>query len=964
MSIITTYLEDEIKQKLREQGIVIWLDKDAHYNNYVDELITRHRQGEFFAPVVAFRGSYLEMLFALESYGNGLVPEPLLIHLPGHTEETIRKTPILELYRAGSRFRKALDTLIREASTGQVTPTELENYLSQGITDLTAAEKWLENTLSQPQDSLAKYLENISLEWILAGLLDLDSIIDKTKKLRAKFPDTHSLDTLTQHLYRHTGMDEAFLQFYCNQETLSFSRLGEAFAAWLMCVEYVQDLNRSPHLSQLQPLTQLSSPLRKNCKHLIEYLRQRHPDTYAAKAVIVESHLEPELQTLTPEELSKIQTFQWGETVVLAAAVQALLAGEFSKVLAWSQPRTELPAFWLERSQSTALGQASSRETHRSHKIEWTLIQAAATLGDKIQHSGRIKTLDNLRAALEYYTQSGYQIDLAHRRFEQQCLNLLESKLPHFAQLQEATEQLRRQYRVWVDTLAQDFTAICQKDSFLPEDDLQQRTLYDQVIHPLTQNNHKKVAYFLIDAFRYEMATELLKEFTEAGSVVSLKARYAELPSITAVGMNALAPVSQGGKLFLAGDNGFKGFKTGEYTVRTPKERVRAMKDKSISLGNSSKDIPSFNLTEVRNNTTSKLKKSCADARLIVIHSREIDDAGEANLGLATFETWLQQIKAAWNHLKNIGINEFVLTADHGFLLQDHTTQEIKYGSKKDPNRRHILDLEPRSEEGCVTVSLSSLKYEGQNKYLIFSKDTSVFATGNPGATFVHGGNSLQERVIPVLTISQRYNSHLGMGKYLIEAQADNNNIRLRVKPAPLPQSVLNFAEAKTINLAFHVPNRQDIQITIKDVIGAGINNQLLQIPVTGEWVEVVFDLRGQRDERVRIEIFHPDGIEDVEATIPQEYFNVSGSLKTEVTTTQAPTSNDWQDSFADQAIAQVFLHLQQHNSITETELTQILGNARKARRFALEFEEYLKKVPFSVRIETTNNGKRYVKQN
>jgi len=31
MPIITTYLEDEIKQKLREQGIVIWLDKDAHY---------------------------------------------------------------------------------------------------------------------------------------------------------------------------------------------------------------------------------------------------------------------------------------------------------------------------------------------------------------------------------------------------------------------------------------------------------------------------------------------------------------------------------------------------------------------------------------------------------------------------------------------------------------------------------------------------------------------------------------------------------------------------------------------------------------------------------------------------------------------------------------------------------------------------------------------------------------------
>ncbi|MEH2118698.1 hypothetical protein [Nostoc sp.] len=37
---------------------------------------------------------------------------------------------------------------------------------------------------------------------------------------------------------------------------------------------------------------------------------------------------------------------------------------------------------------------------------------------------------------------------------------------------------------------------------------------------------------------------------------------------------------------------------------------------------------------------------------------------------------------------------------------------------------------------------------------------------------------------------------------------------------------------------------------------------------------------------------------------------------------------------------------------------------ARLVRRFSLDFEEHLKKVPFSVRIETTSNGKRYVKQN
>jgi hypothetical protein len=322
--------------------------------------------------------------------------------------------------------------------------------------------------------------------------------------------------------------------------------------------------------------------------------------------------------------------------------------------------------------------------------------------------------------------------------------------------------------------------------------------------------------------------------------------------------------------------------------------------------------------------------------------------------------------------LKNIGINEFIFTADHGFLLQDHTTQEKKYGSKKDPSRRHILTSEPRSEEGTVTVSLNALKYEGQDGYLLFAKDTSVFATGKPGATFVHGGNSLQERIIPVLTVSQRYNSHLGMVKYLIEARAergilDYSRICIKVKPAPSPQGVLSFVDAKTINVALRVPDRPDIQITIKDVIGEGINNQQLQIPVDRDWVEVLFDLKGQSDERVRVEVFHPDSTQDVESIIIQEYFNVSGSLKVALSSSEVQkvenNSNDWQNNFEDPAVAKVFIHIQKHNSITETELTQILGNARKMRRFSVDFEEYLKKVPFAVKIEITNNGKRYVKQ-
>jgi len=959
--LITRTLEEEVKRELRQRGIVVWLDKDGHYTPYVNHLANRYASGEFFAPVVAFRGSYLEMLLALEPYGNGLDQETLLIHMPGHTEDSIRKTPILELYRAGYRYRRALDTLIRETATGLVSPTDLEAYLNNGVIDLEAAELWLQQSIAQPKDGLAALLASRSLESVLDGVLNLEGLIAEASKLKSLVQDDTSLSILTQHLNYHTGLDHPFTQFFLGRTAQSFQDIGDTFVAWLMCVEYVNDLDRLPYLDELNPLKQLSPPLRKTCGQLIHHLRDRYPKTYAAIASTVETRLEQELNAIRPEDLGKIDTFQREEIAVLEAAVLALLAADWAKALAWAQSRTTTTSFWIEQD--------------KTRRLEWLLIQAGATLGNAVQQADRsLKDCHTLRDALEQYTQSGYEVDRAHRRFEQQQLKLLEPTLPHYVTLQNAADQLRVQYRSWADQLAQDFATLCNAEGFLPEADLQQRTLYDQVVHPLTQTP-RKVAFFLIDAFRYEMATELLSEFAGEGTTVLLKGRYAELPSITAVGMNALAPVSKAGRLLLAGSDGFKGFKTGEYTVRSPSERFRAMSEKSIdTLRSGRKRAREIKLAEVCSRTAESLKKGgLAEAELIIVHSKEIDDAGEANVGLATFETWLRQIKSAWSHLRNMGVNEFIFTADHGFLLQDKTTQTKSYGSKRDPNRRHVLMSEPRSQEGCVTVSLNALQYDGQAGYLLFRKDTATFTTGTPNATFVHGGNSLQERIIPVLTVSHRHTSETVKLKYLIEVKAEKellgfSRLQLQVKPAPDVQ--LTFIGARTVSLALRALNRSDIQLTVKDAPSIELKNQVLQVPVEGGWVEVLFDLKGQQGDRVNIEVYHPEALEDIDPAVTTEYFNVMGTLQASSSAPlveSAPSSTpimEWHERFEDTGVRQVFLHLQQHGSITETELTQMLGSARLVRRFSMEFEEHLQKVPFPVKIETTANGKRYVRQN
>ena len=111
--------------------------------SFVDDSAPRQKpRGEFPFPVVGFRGSFLDLLFRLEPYGSGLDQQPLLIHMPGFNEESIRKTPVLELYEPGVRYRKGLDTLIREAATSRVAPAEVETFVAKQPT-LEEADAWL-----------------------------------------------------------------------------------------------------------------------------------------------------------------------------------------------------------------------------------------------------------------------------------------------------------------------------------------------------------------------------------------------------------------------------------------------------------------------------------------------------------------------------------------------------------------------------------------------------------------------------------------------------------------------------------------------------------------------------------------------------------------------------------------------------------------------------------------------------
>lgn len=954
---------DDVETSLRQHGIVFWLDKHGHYTSLVERMVAARAAGQLDYPVVPVRGSYLEAMIALEQYGSELTPERLLVHLPGHDETSIRSTPLLELYEIGTRYRKALSTLVEQAATGLLPPAEVRELAARSDLTLESAEAAIAERLGRSTEDLGASLEHLEPAQVVESVVSLGGVAAKAQRPEA-------FASLRAYLHRHTGFDPAWADRTVgsvpadSKPDAMREHLRRAIGAWLLLVEFVHDLERTPRTAYLAALQAVPPELVKRCRALVVHLRTRHPEPYAQLAGELEGLVEDEMKEVTAAELGRIDTFAAEEQVVLVGAIRALKARDWPRVLTWAKDRAGDASFWLGR--------------ERKRRWAWMLAEEAAELGSVIAELPRplegVKTLED---AVERYRADGYRVDRAHRSFEQRWNELRDPQLPHWDELLEIVAQMRGEYRRWADQLARDFTAICERVGYLPDGSLQQRTLFDQVVRPLAQEDGT-VAVFVIDALRYEMAEQLAAEMRQtAGVAVDLRARLAELPTLTSVGMNALAPVARDGKLDLIPSTGgaFRGFRSTTFAVTDPNSRARLMGERAI--GENARLVKLAEVVDApARRLTDWVKKG---PKLIVVHGLEIDDAGEAGFGLATFEQTLRHIRAAWHHLSVAGVRTFVLTSDHGFLLQDATTSVQAFGKKTDPQRRHVWSPDEVRESGMVPISLAKLGYENAPGYVLLREDTAVYATSGGGGVFVHGGNSLEERVIPVLVAKRRRGPGQSASSYVVEAQHAKplvglQRLRLRARLADEVNGSLAFAAAQTLRLALEVKDRGDIALRLRDCDGpAKLRAGVLEVPVGDEWSEVLFVLEGASDERVRVEVVHPDRTEQVQRALIQEFFTVTQTVAPVSTPPRsdrpppaaplpAPVpAGDWQEAIEDAQFRAAFEHIDKHGMLNEADLMSLVG-PRKARTFARQYEGLVAKLPFRIRIESAGMQKVYVK--
>ncbi len=951
---VSASLAAELRELARKHGIVVWLDKEGSYTGFADALMAEGAAAP--VPLLGFRGSYLELMLALEDLQDGVEMTPLVVHVPGHTEDSIAETPLYELYRAGSRHRRALATLVREAAHGRATPAALEAFLAQPEVTLESADAWLAN---QTQDPVADGpdLRLHSAEALyddLARRGPLAQQLEQPQVARAVWRRAElllGLGARERLRLLERSADEPAARPRATAELAD--DVATALARWALAVEFVHDLRRPPVEPWLVPLQHLPPPVVAACQALATHLRQNHDQGYASIALHLEPLLPTELARSTAADLGKVDTFPFEDTMVMAAALEALLGAQFAAAHELAVARTQGKSFW------------TAFELRR--RIAWNLVERAAQLGCQVvANQGLLAECHSLSEAVQRYAERGYLVDRAHRWLEQARQELPQLELPLAEALRARLADLRGVYRRWADEQALVFGALCQREGFLPPAGLQQRALFEEVVVPATAEG--LTAYFLVDALRFEMGAQLAEALrdTKTGEV-ALAARLAELPTVTEVGMNALAPVARAGKLTVDFKHGkILGLRVGELRVDGPEPRRRAIHDR---LGG--EVCPMLSLEEVLEREPASLRRALARAKAVVVHGEGIDKAGEKGVGLAVFERELQRLRAAWRVLYEAGVKRFVFAADHGFLLHDEGTREaLRHGKQTDPQRRHVLTATRRVQAGELEVSAAELGYQGAEFHAAFPASIAPFDRGARAKDFVHGGASLQERVIPVITVRHRHAAGGEKVAYQLEARgelavAGMHCVLAVVRPAK--QTHLVYGASAELELVLESADQGGVQVELCDVhharrTGAGV------VATVGQEFRVFFRLTGDVESRVALRLRPASRLAEVTPVTTAERFQVILRARPVTTPSATPSAaappvapSSWLDDLPP-GVREVFRHLAEHGSINEEEATRVLGGARQFRAFSRDLDAYRQRAPFAIRIEMTSGTKCYLR--
>ncbi|ODS31205.1 MAG: PglZ domain protein [Candidatus Scalindua rubra] len=281
---------------------------------------------------------------------------------------------------------------------------------------------------------------------------------------------------------------------------------------------------------------------------------------------------------------------------------------------------------------------------------------------------------------------------------------------------------------------------------------MRQKNIFRNKVLPVLREKGK-CAYFMVDSLRYEMGEELFHSVEECEKK-EIFCALTNLPTTTPFGMLALS-LSSDESIYIQTTGKKLGLKAGDIKVSNRNERIKYISH------NSQFYTDTFKLEEVikpRKAVREKVKK----ADLLIITSQEIDSLCESGQGLLARQVMnniFLQMKRAIYHLAELGVESFVVTADHGFLLGSEMGKDSKVdvpkGKTFDLHKRVWIGIGGDNPQNTIRFKASDFGYKSDLDF-VFPRTLAVFKTPGGDNEYFHGGISLQEMVVPVVDIKMK----------------------------------------------------------------------------------------------------------------------------------------------------------------------------------------------------------------
>jgi hypothetical protein len=265
----------------------------------------------------------------------------------------------------------------------------------------------------------------------------------------------------------------------------------------------------------------------------------------------------------------------------------------------------------------------------------------------------------------------------------------------------------------------------------------------DTQIAPRLKESGRKVVVLLIDALRYELGMELEKELMGTGKT-TMQTAFAQLPSITRVGMASLLP-DAGADLNLSRKDGQLLVLMGEKTMTQATQRMDVLRKR---FGDRFAEMQLADFVRGQGSPNEGVE-------LFILRSNSIDQhmesAPEAALKLT--HDALKQIRVAIHKLRALGFKEAFVLTDHGFFL--NTGAEVGDVCVKPqgnwlPIHERCLLGDGVSDAGNFVVPAQRVGIRGDFNQFAGPR---AMVSYRAGEWYFHGGASLQETVVPVINI-------------------------------------------------------------------------------------------------------------------------------------------------------------------------------------------------------------------